>query len=237
MKFKKTLYLLLFTLVPIVGLIVFFFSSPTASTNLEFYLNKKDYQPTSNTLVIIPILTANAYKENGFYWYYGNKCGEECLTVTIDQGIKLQEQASGNTVNVLRKIGYGFDNDYILDYYLRTNPDYLKNYDRIIVLHSEYVTQRIFDALQKHPKVIYLNPNALYGMVEIHENKMTLIQGHGYKVQANGFDWKYENTPLEYEKECKNWKFEKIENGYQLNCNPELTIYKNFELLKVLRNL
>jgi hypothetical protein len=159
------------------------------------------------------------------------------LTVEIQQDVPLQEQGSQSTVNTLKKIRYKTLNDHILDDHLKSDPDYLSGYDRVIVLHSEYVTQRIFDALQKHPKVIYLNPNALYGMVEIHNNEMTLIQGHGYKVPANGFDWKYDNTPLEYEKECKNWRFEKIENGYQLNCNPELTIYKNFELLKVLRDL
>ena len=128
--------------------------------------------------------------------------------------------------------------DFELDRKLKENPEYLNQYEKVIILHSEYVTKSIYDSLQKHPKVIYLAPNALYAEVEIRNDTMTLIRGHGYHTDDNAFGWEYENThPYEYDKSCKHWKFIPIQNGYQLNCNPELTIYKNFEMLKALKGL
>lgn len=201
--------------------------------NMQFYLNQSEYAPTTRTLVIIPLLTANAYDSGGFYDYYSKKCDERCLTVYLHD-VVLREQSSAATVRVLSKLGYEFTNDYHLDLFLRNNPNYLSQYSKVVVLHSEYVTYQVYDALQKHPKVIYLAPNALYGRVEIDGYSMTLKNGHGLDGSANGFGWKYENTPQEYDKECRNWKFIPISNGYQLNCNPESTIYKNYSLLKQL---
>jgi hypothetical protein len=86
--------------------------------------------------------------------------------------------------------------------------------------------------------VIYLAPNALYGKIEINHDMMTLVQGHSYKGYDNGFNWQYENTrPYEFDKKCENWSFAPISNGYQLDCNPEHTIHRNFELLKQLSRL
>lgn len=207
-------------------------SNDRVYANIQFYLNQSEYAPTARTLVIIPLLTANAYEPGGFYDYYSKKCDERCLVISLHD-VDLKEQSSAQTVRVLSKLGYEFTNDYHLDLFLREDPDYLKQYPKVIVLHSEYVTERMFDALQSHPKVIYLAPNAMYGRVEINDRSMTLISGHGYHSN-NGFGWKYENTMQEYDKACKDWKFMPTGNGYQLNCNPESTIYKNFELLKQL---
>lgn len=205
-------------------------SNDRVYANIQFYFNQSEYAPSVRTLVIIPLLTANAYEPNGFYAYYSKNCDQRCLTVYLHD-VDLKEQSSAQTVRVLSKLGYEFTNDYHLDLFLRDNPDYLSQYDKVVVLHSEYVTESIYDALQKHAKVIYLAPNAIYGKVEINGRYMRLISGHGYHGN-NGFGWKYENTIQEYDKECKNWKLVPISNGYQLNCNPEYTIFKNFELLK-----
>lgn len=204
--------------------------------NIQFYLNQGEYRPDTRTLVIIPLLTANAYEPGAFYDYYAGKCDESCLTIRLHD-VDLKEQSSAGTARVLAKLGYEFTNDYHLDLFLSNDPRYLFQYDRIVVLHSEYVTHQIFDALQKHPRVIYMAPNALYGMVEIHDRLMTLKNGHGYNGSTNGFGWKYDNTPEEHDKECKEWKFRKTANGYQLNCNPEATIFKNLGLLKQLKAL
>lgn len=175
-----------------------------------------------NILVIKPILTANAYGKNGFYFYYNGSCTEACLSVKIDPKIPLSFESSMRAIARFQELGATIKDDYTL------NPDELKNYDRIILLHSEYVTQELFDAIQRHPDVVYMYPNALYGKVEIKDGIMTLIQGHGYNGKDNGFDWKYDNTrPYEVDVECLNYNWTKIDNGFQLNCFPENFVMDN----------
>ena len=67
-----------------------------------------------------------------------------------------------------------------------------------------------------------------------------MIRGHGYpeKDVENGFNWEFENTrPYEFDTECKNWEFYKIDNGFMLNCYPESIIYHDMKLLKIIRDL
>jgi len=175
-----------------------------------------------NILVIKPILTANAYKSNGFYSYYNGFCTESCLSVQIDQNIPLTYDSSLRAVTRFEELGATMADDYTI------NLDELKNYDKIILLHNEYVTQEFFDAVQNHPNVIYMYPNALYGKVEVKDGIMTLIQGHGYNGKDNGFDWKYDNTrPYEFDEQCLTYDWIKIDNGLQLNCYPENFILDN----------
>lgn len=225
---------------PVLGmifLIPFFLLVDAKADAITLLLNKDKFTPAKKTIVIIPILTANAYKPEGFYDYYSGKCDESCLTTPIDQGIKLKEESSANMVRTLQRAGYDTINDYILDYMLRTDPRYLDRYESVIVLHSEYVTQGLYDAFNSHHNVTYLSPNANFALVSIAKGKMTLISGHDYNNKYNAFEWPYENTIQEYDKECHNWKFIIISNGHQLNCNPERIIHSNFEMLRALRSL
>ena len=112
--------------------------------------------------------------------------------------------------------------DYTID------PKTLKNYEKIILLHNEYVTQEFFDSVQDHPNVIYLYPNALHAQVFIQDGIMRLVDGHGYKGKDNGFEWKYDNTrPYEEDNQCKNVEWIPIPNGLQLNCYPENFLMNN----------
>lgn len=189
-------------------------------------------------LVVIPTFTSSAYAEpNGFYAYFRGEC-DSCTTTKIDEEKSLGYTASGNAVAVMKLLGYQF----ITDITLAKNPEILKQYDKIIMLHNEYVTKEMFYAVTNHPKVLYLFPNALYGKIEInYEDKtITLIRGHGYPPQdpvKNGFDWEYEdlNHPWEYDTECKNWKFVDIKNGTMLNCYPEIIIHKDKKLLSMIK--
>ena len=188
-------------------------------------------------LVIIPIYTASAYSENGFYDFYAGKC-DTCTTTKIVSIDQLGEQSSANAVKVLKLLGY----DSITDIELDKNPNILSKYDKIILLHNEYVTKKMFDAITSHPNIIYLYPNALYAEISVNfvDNTISLIRGHGYPDSNidNGFDWKYDNTrPDEFDKECNNWKFYDIPNGKMLNCYPEQKIWKDKEFLKVLKEL
>ena len=208
-----------------------------ASANLNLQIHRGEIGATGNELVIIPIMTEAAYQPGGFYDYYSDICDSQCLTVLVNTSTKLHEHGSASGVRTLQKLGYQTMDDLHLDYYLKNNPQYLKSFDKIIVLHSEYVTQRIFDALQDHPKVVYLYPNALYAKIEINKFTITLIQGHDYNGKSNGFDWVHDTTSYEKDKGCKTPRFIPIENGYYLNCNPEIILHNNIEILKQLKAL
>ena len=189
-------------------------------------------------LVIIPTFTSSAYAPFGFYDYYNERCGEQCLTVKIVSEDKLDYKSSANGVKILNLLGY----DSISDLELHKNPNILKDYEKIIVLHNEYVSKIMFDALTLHKNVVFLYPNALYAEIEIDipNNQITLIRGHGYPESTivNGFNWENENTrPYEFDNGCNNFEFYKISNGFMLNCYPEQAIWQNSSLLKALKEL
>ncbi|MBM2820112.1 MAG: hypothetical protein HW410_1795 [Nitrosarchaeum sp.] len=210
-------------------------------TRLFFELDNKNqstYDELINnddkTIVIYPIFTASAYNEPGFYNYYKGQCDHNCLTVPIKP--ILRAEIGGNGAQILKLLNYKFLSDVDID----KNPDVLKKFDKIILLHNEYVTQNEFDAITSHPNVIYLYPNALHAKIEVNydDNTISLIRGHGYPDQqiTNGFDWKFDNThPYEYDTECKNWEFYEIDNGKMLNCFPDTLIYRDAALLKTIR--
>jgi hypothetical protein len=191
---------------------------------------------TQNTVVVYPVFTEAAYAKNGFYDYYNDRCDVSCLTAKVYTDFDGQYSASRSAFHVLRLLGY----QYITDIDIDKNPDVLKNYDKIILLHSEYVTKNEFDAITQHPKVLYLYPNALFAEVAAdHEaGTITLVRGHGYPSSEirNGFDWKFDNTDYEYNNQCMNWRFYEIDNGIMLDCYPEYVIFKDAILLKKIKD-
>ncbi len=205
-------------------------------SELEEMYNK--IRNDQKSVVINPIFTASAYHSNGFYDYYGGNCDEACLTVTIRDNATSAYTSSHVGLQVLKFLQY----DILNDSEIHMNPNILNNYDKIIVLHNEYVTMKMFNAFENHPNVVYLYPNALYAEVNYNEikNTITLIRGHGYPNSniTNGFNWENENThPYEFDNKCENWQFYEINNGWMLNCYPERFIMNSFELLEALKDL
>ena len=190
---------------------------------------------SQNAVVVYPIFTAAAYLEPSFYTFYKGECDSSCLTVKLKDKYPLTFQTNDAAIQSLGLLGYPIISDIDID----KDPVVLKKYDKIILLHNEYVTRKEFNAITEHPNVIYLYPNALYGEIEVnYENAtITLIRGHNYPTPQirNGFDWKFDNSELEYETDCTGWKFHKIDNGIMLNCYPELIISQDKELLKAIK--
>jgi len=191
-----------------------------------------------DVVVILPVFTSSAYSENGFYDYYENKCDSCTTTKIVENNFLEYYTASQIGAKILEKLGYQTTTDIIID----KNPNLLKDFDTIILLHNEYVTQTMFDAITNHPNVIYLYPNALYTEIDVNydTNEITLIRGHGYPSPdiKNGFNWEYENThPYEFDRDCLNWEFYDIPNGKMLNCYPEKIFPLNKEFLKEIKNL
>jgi len=96
------------------------------------------YDEKNKPLVIIPVYTASAYAKNGFYDFYNGYCDNTCLTTKIVSIDELGEQSSANAVKVLELLGY----DSVTDMELDKNPSILTKYDKVIMLHSEYVTKK-----------------------------------------------------------------------------------------------
>lgn len=188
------------------------------------------------TVVVFPTFTASAYTEPGFYTHYRGECDSKCLTIQIQNNFD-QPQANPNAVQVFYLLGYSIITDVDID----KDPSILSKYDKVIMLHNEYVTKKEFDAITNHPNVVYLYPNALYAEVksDYSTNTITLVRGHNYPSPEirNGFDWKFDNSELEYERDCKDIKLYKVDNGWMLNCYPENIIHKSLNFLKAIKDI
>jgi len=194
-----------------------------------------------NAVVVFPYFTFTAYQPEGFYDYYRGEC-DDCTTTKFPTRAMSQYTSSGQAHQALTLLGYNTITDVEID----RNPDILQQFDKVIMLHNEYVTRPMFDAITSHPNVIYLYPNALYAEIEVNyiDRTITLIRGHNYPEQeiSNGFDWEFDNThPYEYDSICLDMEFYKIENGWMTTCYPENIFILNTEqivtVLKIIKDL
>jgi len=194
-------------------------------------------------VVVYPYFTFIAYNEPGFYTYYRGEC-DSCTTTKFVPRTLMQNEYQTNGVahQALTLLGYTTISDEEID----MNPSILQQFDKVIMLHNEYVTRTMFDAITNHPNVFYLYPNALYAEIEVNytDETITLIRGHNYPEPeiTNGFDWKFDNThPYEYDNLCADMGFYQIENGWMTTCYPEnLFLYNSeqlFNLLKIIKDL
>ena len=191
---------------------------------------------THDVVFIYPSFTQAAYEKGGFYDFYRKNCDSSCLTVPIPTSVNGFQSSSIFGAWTLKLLNYPYVKDQDVD----KNPDILKQYKRVIVLHNEYVTKNEFDAITSHPDVVFLYPNALYAEVkaDYSSNTITLVRGHGYPDSTirNGFDWKYDNSRYEYNVDCSTWNFYKLDNYTLLNCYPEFKILHAEQLIRTLQN-
>jgi len=189
----------------------------------DMYNEVAVWNDPQKTAVVYPYFTYVAYNEPGFYTYYRGDC-DSCTTTKFLPSSLLNNEyvTSGLGHQALTLLGYTALSDEEID----MNPSILQQFDKVIMLHNEYVTRTMFDAITSHPNVIYLYPNALYAEIEVDyvEETITLIRGHNYPEPeiTNGFDWEFENThPYEFDSECKILEIYRIKNGHMTNCYPE----------------
>ena len=205
---------------------------------MEWYNQIAVWNDPQKVAVVYPYFTSVAYTEPGFYTYFRGEC-DDCTTTKFAPAATLYT-TSGLGHQALTMLGYTSITDIDID----KNPDILKQFDKIVMLHNEYVTRTMFDAITSHPNVIYLYPNALYAEIEVDyvEETITLIRGHNYPEPdiTNGFDWEFDNThPYEFDSDCVDMEMYKIENGWMTTCYPETVFLKNeqaFNLLKTIKD-
>jgi hypothetical protein len=209
----------------------------TKLPELSYYKNYETLRADTKTAVVYPIFTQSAYDWKGIHDFYAGYCSS-CLSVKIHNSYERTFSASGNGFRILEFLGYQVIDDTDID----KDPEILKNFDKIILLHNEFVTKKEFDAIIHHPKVVYLYPNSLTSQVTVNytNNEMTLVRGPNYPNLniKNGFDWMDDNSQYFMEWSCNSWKFYQITNGYMLNCYPEMFLPNNgYDLLKTIKNL
>jgi len=207
---------------------------------MDTYNEVAVWNDPQKTVVVYPYFTSVAYNEPGFYTYFRGDC-DDCTTTKFAQPIPLYT-SSGIGHQALTLLGYTSITDVEID----KNPSILQQFDKVIILHNEYVTRTMFDAITNHPNVLYLYPNALYAEIEVNyiDETITLIRGHNYPEPeiTNGFDWEFDNThPYEFDSECKILEIYRIKNGHMTNCYPENVFLKDgeqiFKLLKIIKDL
>jgi len=207
---------------------------------MDMYNEVAVWNDPQKTAVVYPYFTSVAYTEPGFYTYFRGEC-DDCTTTKFAQPTVLYT-SSGIGHQALTLLGYPTITDVEID----KNPSILQQFDKVIMLHNEYVTRTMFDAITNHPNVIYLYPNALYAEIEVDyiDETITLIRGHNYPEPeiTNGFDWEFDNThPYEYDSECQSMDIYKIKNGWMTTCYPENIFLKNsqqlVDLLKTIKDL
>jgi len=208
---------------------------------MDMYNEVAVWNDPQKTVVVYPYFTYSAYHEPGFYTYFRGEC-DDCITTKLVQPA-IQYTSSGIGHQALTLLGYPTITDIELD----KNPSILQQFDKVIMLHNEYVTRTMFDAITNHPNVIYLYPNALYAEIEVNyiDETITLIRGHNYPEPKiiNGFDWEFENThPYEFDSKCFDMEVYSIKNGWMTNCYPENLFLGNdqvrlYNLLKLIKEI
>jgi len=207
---------------------------------MDIYNEVAVWNDPQKTVVVYPYFTSVAYTEPGFYTYFRGEC-DDCTTTKFAQPTILYT-SSGIGHQALTLLGYTSITDVDID----KNPSILQQFDKVIMLHNEYVTRTMFDAITNHPNVLYLYPNALYAEIEVNyiDETITLIRGHNYPEPeiTNGFDWEFDNThPYEYDSLCLDMEFYQIENGWMTNCYPENFFLEDhrgiLDLLKLIKDL
>lgn len=207
---------------------------------LDVYNEVAVWNDPQKTVVVYPYFTYAAYNEPGFYSYYSGQC-DDCTTTKFAPPTVLYT-SSGIGHQALTLLGYSTITDAEID----RNPSILQQFDKVIILHNEYVTRTMFDAVTSHPNVIYLYPNALYAEIEVNyiDETITLIRGHNYPEPeiTNGFDWEFDNThPYEFDSKCQTIDIYKIKNGWMTTCYPENVFLRDtqqlFDLLKTIKDL
>jgi len=208
----------------------------TKLPELAYYEKYDDLKANGKTAVVYPIFTQSAYDWNGIHDYYTGYCAT-CTTTKLATSYEKTFAASGNGFRILEFLGYQVIDDADID----KNPSILDGYDKIILLHNEFVTKAEFAAITHHPNVVYMYPGSLRSEItaDYDNNIISLVRGPGFPTSdiKNAFDWE-SNQQYFSDWECSSWKFYETENGRALNCYPETFLPDNgYEMLKALKNL
>ena len=204
-----------------------FYPKPLTDDDIKKYGNQD-----LKAVVIYPIFTQSAYKDNGFYPPKGDTKYPYHTSTNLVTKINATYTEGGNGYQFLKQLNYPIITDIDVD----KDPSILNKYDKVILLHNEYMTQKEFDAIKNHTHVLYLYPNSMYAKISVDYDKMliTLVQGHGYKNMTNGFGY-VTTSDHEYDLRCDNYKWQTRPNGIQPTCYPAFVIQSDRSMLETIK--
>lgn len=175
---------------------------------IPFVLAFTDYPRANNhdTLLIYPTFTEQAYQKNG--WYDNPEIKTVSLSTPLDDRMKY---GAGQHVYYQIHTEMDITNDIVVS----RNPDMLKSYDTVVLLHNEYITVSEYNAIMNHSNVIYIFPNSLYRYVEFDDNDtMTLINETGNPMSLSKTQYTDEFS------NCLGHSRVEYSNGKGLSCYP-----------------
>ena len=134
-----------------------FFPKPLTADDIKKYGNADP-----KTIVIYPIFTQYAYKTGCFYPPKADGHYPVNITCSLRPMMINGSYVTGyGGFDYLSQLHYPFITDIAVD----RHPEILQDYDKVILLHNEYMTKREFEAIKNFKNVIYLYPNSAYSEV------------------------------------------------------------------------
>jgi hypothetical protein len=162
--------------------------------------------PNCSTAIVKPVFTHSAYQKGAFYTFYDRHKNDVTtqydLTMLTTQVLNGWGQSRGALVHFYPLIKNNTIN-VITDIDVHNND--ITQYDKLILLHSEYVTQQYYDNLrnfvEKGGTLILFDANSLYAEVLYDDvaNTITLRLGHSWSFDGTraeksvGERWEQEN--------------------------------------------
>lgn len=135
-------------------------------TVLYVYLAPKP----NSTLLITPIFTYSAYQDK---CWYTNENNTTCTIVHYNSVVDSKQDRMDYGGNRLQQQLLCLKIDCITDVDLDKNPSIVNNYNRIVLMHNEYVTHNEYNAIMNHKNVFYVFPNSLYRFVDYNGTHIT----------------------------------------------------------------
>ncbi len=190
-----------------ITMLTIYLSIHTAASVITNWRDLHDNCPTCKIAIVKPIFTQSAYKKGAFYDFYKlhingavTKVDLYLLRTKVENGWDL----SGGGLNYFKPLIENNKINVITDLDLHNNN--IKQYHKLILLHSEYVTQQFYynlrDFVKQGGTLILFDANSLYAQIlyDANTNTITLKQGHGWTfngthaIPSVGERWYYKNS-------------------------------------------
>ena len=168
--------------------------------------NVQNNCPSCSTAIVKPIFTHSAYQKGAFYTFYDHHTNDDTtqydLTMLTTQVLNGWGQSRGALVHFYPLINNNTIN-VITDIDVHNND--ITQYNKLILLHNEYVTQQYYDNLRNFVErggtLILFDANSLYAEVLYDNvaNTITLRLGHSWSFDGTRAEksvaerWEQEN--------------------------------------------
>jgi hypothetical protein len=206
-------------------------SNTSDNTNSATITNSTNIK--HSIIVVDPVFTKAAYRPGGWY-------DNPFITEIKLQGPDSWRTYYGGSVNGLIALNETGMVDTTTDVEVTLHPELLKAYDKVILLHNEYVTKTEYYAIMNHSNVFYAYPNALHRFVTFKGN--VTPYGESGTISLIGYTsdpysssiWGHVNEFVS----CVHHpiKIVKYPNGSGLSCYPERLLAQDTKQVSVLLN-